>query len=347
MEKLIDYLQTGFVAFVHHFLSVSVFLILAAWSSAVVGAAIYYVWQHKDSNKSFSGFVRYSLPKEIWLSKSSKQDMIFVVINYFTEPLTVVPFAFVTGAVTLTVYTFFEQWFGVQTPGPITWWLGIMLFLLIILVQDFMTWWTHYMEHKVPILWEIHKVHHSLPVMTPLSNRRHHPWQLVWEGGTSNLVTGIMLGSLSYLFNVPILSTSFMGMDAYFLASVLSFYQLRHSHIKLHYGPLEKWFLSPAQHQLHHSFETRDWDRNFSLLLSIWDRMFGTINYVYSEPEYKYRIGLPPQYMSDYDSVWKFFFIPFINSGKIVWRWVKLRLPNGSRRSIKVASSPRVVEPTH
>jgi sterol desaturase/sphingolipid hydroxylase (fatty acid hydroxylase superfamily) len=323
MDRVLGYGQKAIDLFVHHFFTVSVFLILAAWLSAVIGAVIYYVWQHDADNKSFRNFVRYSLPKEIWLSKSSKQDMIFIVINYFTEPLTVVPFAFVTGGVSLATYRMLGGVFGVYEPGPANLWLTFTMFIVIILVQDFMTWWTHYLEHKVPLLWEIHKVHHSLQVMTPLSNRRHHPWQLVWEGGMTNFASGIVLGATSYVFRVPILDTAFMGMDAYFVASILSFYQLRHSHIPLNYGRLEKWFLSPAQHQLHHSFEVRDWDLNFSLLLSIWDRMFGTINYVYTQPTYKYRIGLPPQYAGDYDKVWKFFFIPWINQGKIIMKWLQ------------------------
>jgi sterol desaturase/sphingolipid hydroxylase (fatty acid hydroxylase superfamily) len=327
MDRVLGYGQKGFDLFVHHFFTVSVFLILAAWSSAAVGAAIYYIWQHKAGDKSFCNFIRYSLPKEIWLSKSSKHDMVFVVINYFTEPLTVVPFAFVTGGVSLATYKLLSEGLGQQVPGPINWWLTGIMFVVIIFIQDFMTWWTHYMEHKVPLLWELHKVHHSLPVMTPLSNRRHHPWQLVWEGGMTNLASGLVLGATSYAFNVPILDTAFMGMDAYFIASILSFYQLRHSHIPLHYGWLERWILSPAQHQLHHSFEQRDWDRNFSLLLAIWDRMFGTINYVYTQPDYKYRIGLPPQYMADYDQVWKFFFIPWINQGKLIWKWLQRNKP--------------------
>ena len=92
---------------------------------------------------------------------------------------------------------------------------------------------------------------------------------------------------------------------------MLSFYQLRHSHVPLRYGALEKWLLSPAQHQLHHSVEVQDWDRNYGLLTSIWDRLFSTINY--ARADYTYRLGLQVHEQRQYDSVWKLFTTPLVN----------------------------------
>ena len=36
-------------------------------------------------------------------------------------------------------------------------------------------WLNHYVPHRVPFLWEFHKVHHSATVLTPLTNFRVHP----------------------------------------------------------------------------------------------------------------------------------------------------------------------------
>ena len=37
---------------------------------------------------------------------------------------------------------------------------------------DFAATWAHYLQHRVPILWELHKVHHSAEVMTPITSGR-------------------------------------------------------------------------------------------------------------------------------------------------------------------------------
>ena len=53
---------------------------------------------------------------------------------------------------------------------------------------------------------------------------------------------------------------------------------LRHSYIWLSYGPvLSQIFVSPAQHQIHHSIEERHWGRNIGFARAIWDRLFGTL----------------------------------------------------------------------
>lgn len=53
---------------------------------------------------------------------------------------------------------------------------------------------------------------------------------------------------------------------------------LRHSHVWISWGPwLEHVFISPAQHQIHHSNDPVHFDRNMGAFLAIWDRLFGTL----------------------------------------------------------------------
>ena len=53
---------------------------------------------------------------------------------------------------------------------------------------------------------------------------------------------------------------------------------LRHSHVKLGYfNTLEKFIMSPFQHQIHHSDDPAHFDKNFGAKLSLWDRLFGTL----------------------------------------------------------------------
>ena len=53
---------------------------------------------------------------------------------------------------------------------------------------------------------------------------------------------------------------------------------LRHSHVQIRYGArIEKFLISPAQHQIHHSMDPRHRDRNFGAALAIWDWMAGSL----------------------------------------------------------------------
>ena len=56
------------------------------------------------------------------------------------------------------------------------------------------------------------------------------------------------------------------------------FENIRHSHVYLCFPTwVEKWlFLSPAQHQQHHSLNPEHHNKNFGTWLSVWDRLYGT-----------------------------------------------------------------------
>jgi creatinine amidohydrolase/Fe(II)-dependent formamide hydrolase-like protein len=87
-------------------------------------------------------------------------------------------------------------------------------------------------------------------------------------------------------------------------------YNLRHSQIWLHFG---KWasyiFISPAQHQIHHSTAMKHRDKNFGLIFSFWDRMFGTL-YVpkgYEAIDY----GINKEEKNPFKTTWELYVMPF------------------------------------
>ena len=69
-----------------------------------------------------------------------------------------------------------------------------------------------------------------------------------------------------------ILSINIFGFAFNFLGS-----NLRHSHIPLSFGFFEKLFISPKQHQIHHSQNISHFDKNYGVSLSIWDRLIGSL----------------------------------------------------------------------
>jgi sterol desaturase/sphingolipid hydroxylase (fatty acid hydroxylase superfamily) len=69
-----------------------------------------------------------------------------------------------------------------------------------------------------------------------------------------------------------------LGANVFIFAFNVMGSNLRHSHVKWSWGKhIEKWFISPLQHQIHHSRQVRFHDKNFGTALAIWDRLFGTL----------------------------------------------------------------------
>ena len=149
--------------------------------------------------------------------------------------------------------------------------------LTLFVVWDLSRFLLHALMHKVPFLWSIHQVHHSAEVLTPLTFHRIHPiesWLYDLRGALS---TGLVAGLFYYLFRGIVSHFTLLGVPAIGLVLNVATGNLRHSHVWIPFPPaVERWFLSPAQHQIHHSADKAHHGRNYGTWLAIWDRLFGT-----------------------------------------------------------------------
>jgi sterol desaturase/sphingolipid hydroxylase (fatty acid hydroxylase superfamily) len=292
-----------------HLFTFDAAVVAATWVSALLGALItflhspYHGMAHTPAN-----FVRYLTPPGILKSRSVRLDLWYALASRVVHPAVISPFMVGNIVIAKLSYDALANQFGPVPALPQTWPEYIVILLVTIIVADFWTFFWHWAEHKAGVLWELHKVHHSTLLLLPISNRRIHPLQEIIDAGSVMVGVGVWIGTASYLFHLPITENLALGVDAYFLANLLSFYHLRHSHIPMSYGKLEWWLMSPAQHQLHHSVEERHWDKNFGLFLSIWDRIWGTL--LLSEPQGGFRLGLPGVEGRSYDSLVKLYLVP-------------------------------------
>jgi sterol desaturase/sphingolipid hydroxylase (fatty acid hydroxylase superfamily) len=139
-------------------------------------------------------------------------------------------------------------------------------------------WVLHYAFHKVPALWELHKVHHSAEVMTPLSEWRQHPIEFVAFTNVLTLANGSVYGAMAWLFGPAAQPLTLFQINALFVLHFATFHHLRHSNVWIAAtGWLGHLFHSPAHHQIHHSSDPHHFDRNFGYALSIWDWAFNTL----------------------------------------------------------------------
>ncbi|MDB4931649.1 MAG: sterol desaturase family protein, partial [Myxococcaceae bacterium] len=150
--------------------------------------------------------------------------------------------------------------------------------LAAFVAEDAARFYAHRAMHRSALLWEFHKVHHSAEVLTPLTLYRTHPVEAGLNGAVNVAVVGAVTGLCAWVFGPSLRAWELLGVDALGLAWTLAGANLRHSHVWLSYGArVERWLLSPAQHQVHHSSDPRHADRNFGTALALWDRLGGTL----------------------------------------------------------------------
>ncbi|MEO9274490.1 sterol desaturase family protein [Marinomonas sp. 5E14-1] len=149
--------------------------------------------------------------------------------------------------------------------------------LCYFLTDDFSRFFVHWCMHKNAFLWAFHQVHHSATVLTPFTVFRTHPIEGLLFFLRSLFVQSLVISVFLVLFPNQISLMQVFGiLITTFFFNVLGA-NLRHSGVALSYGErIEKWLISPAQHQIHHSNAKCHYDRNFGVALAIWDRLFGS-----------------------------------------------------------------------
>lgn len=261
--------------------------------------------------KEPSGALGGILPKKVYTHTSAKVDYIYFILNSILYAVILAPFVGLGLFISRNLHTALESVFTptvLTTLSPL--WATILFSIVIALLADFGTFIAHCWMHRFPVLWEFHKVHHSAEVLTPLTVYRMHPLDDMLTMSVIGVLTGTA-DAFARFFISP--SISFYTVYGLGIASYLFFltgYHLRHSHIWLSYGPvLSTIFISPAQHQIHHSKAKRHWNKNYGFIFAIWDYLFGSL-YVPKEQE-TIEFGIGNDEDRHYSSPLKLYFLPF------------------------------------
>jgi sterol desaturase/sphingolipid hydroxylase (fatty acid hydroxylase superfamily) len=153
----------------------------------------------------------------------------------------------------------------------------VIFTIFTFLIDDFSRFFTHYIFHKVPFLWRFHRVHHSAEVLTPITLHRSHPVESVIMFFRNILTYSISTAIFIYLYRTQLSGYEILGVNALGLSFNFALSNLRHSHVPVKFGALESIFISPYQHQLHHSNSPEHFNKNYGICLSIWDKLFGSL----------------------------------------------------------------------
>ena len=142
---------------------------------------------------------------------------------------------------------------------------SIVSVIICFIVLDFAIWVSHLASHKIPILWTVHRMHHSDVDIDVSTAIRFHPIEIIlsmiWK-----MVIVVILGApaVSVLIFEIVLNGAAM---------------FNHSNIKLPLGLdriLRLFIVTPDMHRVHHSIVHDETDSNYGFNLAMWDRLFGT-----------------------------------------------------------------------
>ena len=143
-----------------------------------------------------------------------------------------------------------------------------------VVAADFAAYWYHRAQHVW--LWPFHAVHHSIRELNAV-NSYHH--------ASENLFNFVLVAIPASLISadcgtvIPLLAL-FQWLQGVYL----------HSPTRVHFGPFRAIVADNRFHRIHHSLEERHFDKNFGILFSFWDRMFGTAHF--PQPEEWPEVGL-------------------------------------------------------
>jgi sterol desaturase/sphingolipid hydroxylase (fatty acid hydroxylase superfamily) len=252
------------------------------------------------------------VPRAVYLHRSALVDYGYAIVNAFVSATLLAPFAGVSLAVSSQLSLVLRD-LGLVASGELapTWMVNILGTLTLVAVADFSSFLVHFWFHRIPFLWEFHKVHHSAEVMTPVTVLRMHPV----DDLMTMVVSGVLIGTADSILRVCVVPNfSLVGLYGITIFTFLFYlcgYNLRHSHVWVSYSPwLSRILISPAQHQIHHSKAKRHWDKNYGFMFAVWDWMFGSL-YVPKERE-TLEFGLGSKEDGEYSSVAKLYGLPFV-----------------------------------
>ena len=289
LDLIPDFLQDFFEEFANPQKRIFFGYLLSAFVLALVWLCI----AERDSAKAA---IKKIFDKNVWLSTSSLADFKIILVNRVIMSGTAA--ALVTQ---ITISTFlYKLLHGQALIEPLALHfisagsVAVIFTVFFFVFDDFSRFYVHRLMHRVPVLWAFHQVHHSAETMTPFTIFRTHPIEGFIFTLRTSVVQGIVISVFLFLFGSKVDLITVYGASV----GVVIFHSLgsnlRHSHVKIRYPRLiELFFISPGQHQIHHSTEKRHFDKNFGVALAVWDLIFGSL--LHSESQ-THKFGLTTKF---------------------------------------------------
>ncbi len=290
-------------------------------SAFIISAVVFFLFERCEEEKRpeeiEKGLFGYIFDRKIWLHPSAKQDYYFFIVNTFIYSGIIAHFM-ISGHIVFNAFgNMFDAVLGPRQEAlfSLSVFTSLAYTLVAVLAIDFAIFLTHYVQHKFAPLWHFHSVHHSAEVLNIVTVYRQHPVDLFITGTFMVILTEAAFAFYAYLTMSEPAQLTIGGLNIVLFGFYLLGYNLRHSHIWLSYPRwLSYIFISPAQHQTHHSIDEKHFDKNFGFIFAIWDWLFGTL-YVPKGYE-KLEFGISRAEPNPFASVFELYLKPF----QLAWK---------------------------
>jgi sterol desaturase/sphingolipid hydroxylase (fatty acid hydroxylase superfamily) len=143
-------------------------------------------------------------------------------------------------------------------------WGALASVVVLLLAFDLLEYVFHRLQHAIPLLWQMHSLHHSAQSFNATITLRHFWLEPLIKGCLLYPIAGILFKADPKL--VALASLLFVPGN---------FFAHMNFHVPL--GRFVTWINNPQYHRLHHSCRPEHFDRNFAQLLPLWDHLFGTM----------------------------------------------------------------------
>jgi sterol desaturase/sphingolipid hydroxylase (fatty acid hydroxylase superfamily) len=286
---LLDGVQYLFNQASRVFLSLGSGFSLTSLFCALCLAILFVVIKRRQKNRRIriKTILKALFPKRITSSPSHAADIGYFFLGVFVFGLIFGWAVLSYQVLTNRVIDFLVAAFGARQPTALPEVFSrSAITLALFLAYELGYWIHHYLSHKVPVLWEFHKVHHTASVLTPLTVFRVHPVDTLLLVNILAIATGVANGAVNYAFGATTYQYALTDRNIILVLFIHAYIHLQHTHLWISFrGVLGCIFLSPAHHQVHHSSNPVHFDKNLGSTLAVWDWLFGTLYVPKKEPE--------------------------------------------------------------
>ncbi len=227
-------------------------------------------------------------PRMIWRAftagdllrhRSTRADMFYFGVNIFVTGIFIGWACLGVMEISQATESGLGRLFGVRAPVEAPdWAMRAIVTAVGFFAYEFGYWFDHYLKHRIPLFWEMHKTHHTAERLTPLTVWRVHPLDSLLYTNVVTICVGFALGAASFALGAHFPAYGLGGTNILLVAFFFIFVHLQHSQVWLPLtGALGKTFMSPAHHQIHHSVDPAHYNSNLGNALAIYDWLFGTL----------------------------------------------------------------------
>jgi sterol desaturase/sphingolipid hydroxylase (fatty acid hydroxylase superfamily) len=256
------------------------FSITSLFAALIVSALFFARQRHRRGRRiRWRTIARALFPRRIMRHASNQADIFYLFFNVFMFSVlfgwAIFSYQFVSNGIIAGLVALA----GPVTPSTLPLYVSrSIITVMLFLAYELGYWFNHWLSHKVPLLWEFHKVHHTAEVLTPLTNLRVHPiygWIfaniLAVSAATANGLGNYMFGDTAYQYALS-------DTNIILALFIHAYVHLQHTHMWISFrGAIGRILVSPAHHQVHHSANPKHFNKNYGSCLALWDWMFGTL----------------------------------------------------------------------